>query len=256
MKTACAGIFLVALLATQAAAFSQTEFHLQYGKLKNPFSAAAHPTFVFTVQQAAAWKWGESFFFIDYLNDDTRDGFNDRDFYGEWYPTLSFGKLANRELRVGPIRDFALIAGVNLGGDANVVKYLPGLRASWDLPGFLFLNTDLTAYIDANTGGVGGGAPQEDNSFMVDVSWALPFSVGTQSLAIVGHAEYLGRRTDKSGRTVKGSILAQPQFTWDLGKALGAPHQLMVGIEYQYWLNKLGTDEDESTAQLLVVWRL
>ena len=30
----------------------------------------------------------------------------------------------------------------------------------------------------------------------------------------------------------------------------------MVGIEYQYWLNKLGTDEDESTAQLLVVWRL
>ena len=277
MKTACAGIFLVALLVTEATAFSQTEFHLQYGKHKNPFSAATHPTFVFTVQQAAAWKWGESFFFIDYLNDDTRDGFNDRDFYGEWYPTLSFGKLANRELRVGPIRDFALIAGVNLGGDANVVKYLPGLRASWDLPGFLFLNTDLTAYIDANTGvadgdapqadnsfmvddantGVADGdAPQADNSFMVDVSWALPFSVGTQSLAIVGHAEYLGRRTNEFGDTVKGSILAQPQFTWDLGKALGAPHQLMVGIEYQYWLNKLGTDEDESTAQLLVVWRL
>ena len=42
MKTAFAGIFLVALLATQAAAFSQTEFHLQYGKHKNPFSATAH----------------------------------------------------------------------------------------------------------------------------------------------------------------------------------------------------------------------
>ena len=51
-------------------------------------------------------------------------------------------------------------------------------------------------------------------------------------------------------------MLAQPQFTWDLGQAIGAPQQLMVGIEYQYWLNKLGTDEDESTAQLLVVWRL
>ena len=258
MKTACAGIFLSALLATSAAAFSQTEFHLQYGDHKNPFLGNSHETFVFTVQQAAAWKWGESFFFIDYLNDDDRDrfNFNDRDFYGEWYPTLSFGKLANRELRVGPIRDFALIAGVNLGGDANVVKYLPGLRAAWDLPGFLFLNTDLTAYIDANTGVAGGGAPQTDNSFMVDVSWALPFDVGNQSLAIVGHAEYLGALTDEFGETVKGSMLAQPQFTWDVGKALGAPHQLMVGIEYQLWLNKLGTDEDESAAQLLLVWRL
>ncbi len=261
MKTACAGIFLVALLATYAAAFSQTEFHLQYGKHKNPFSAVARQTFVFTVQQATGWKWGDSFFFIDYLNDDTRDGFNDRDFYGEWYPTLSFGKLANKELRVGPIRDFALIAGVNVGGDANVVKYLPGLRASWDLPGFLFLNTDLMAYIDANTGVAGGGAPQTDapqtdNSFILDVSWALPFNVGNQSLAIVGHAEYLGSRTDELGENVKGSMLAQPQFTWDLGKVIGAPHQLMVGIEYQYWLNKLGTDEDESTAQLLLVWRL
>lgn len=257
MKTVRASMFLIALLAAQTAAFSQTEFHLQYGKHKNPFSTAAHPTFVFTVQQAAGWKLGDSFFFIDYLNDDARDGFNDRDFYGEWYPTLSFGKLAGRELRVGPIRDFALIAGVNLGGDANVVKYLPGLRASWDLPGFLFLNTDLTAYIDANTGtGVAGDAPQTDNSFMLDVSWALPFNVGNQSLAIVGHAEYLGRRTNEFGETVKGSMLAQPQFTWDLGKALGVPDQLMVGIEYQYWLNKLGTDEDESTAQLLLVWRL
>ena len=59
-----------------------------------------------------------------------------------------------------------------------------------------------------------------------------------------------------SVKIVKDSILAQPQFTWDLGKVVGAPNQFMVGIEYQYWLNKLGTDEDESTAQLLVVWRL
>ena len=75
MKTAFAGIFSVALLATQAAAFSQTEFHLQYGKHKNPFSAATQQTFVFTVQQAAGWKLGDSFFFIDYLDDDERGRF-------------------------------------------------------------------------------------------------------------------------------------------------------------------------------------
>ena len=250
MKTACATILAVALLAIETAAFSQTEFHLQYGQHKNPFSATEHQTFVFTVQQVAEWKWGDSFFFIDYLSDETRDGFNDRDFYGEWYPTLSLGKLSGSKLRLGPIRDVALIAGVNVGGDTDVLKYTPGLRAAWDLPGFLFVNTDLTAYIDANAGGP-GAAPKTDDSFVFDVSWALPVRVGSQSLAFTGHAEYVG-----SHSSLKGSTLAQPQFTWDLGQALGAPQQLMVGIEYQYWHNKLGTDADESTAQLLVIWRL
>ncbi len=81
---------------------------------------------------------------------------------------------------------------------------------------------------------------------MFDVSWAFPFEVGGQSLSVAGHAEYLGRSTDELGREVKGSILTQPQFTWDLGRViLGAPHLLMAGIEYQY----------ESIAQLLLVWR-
>ena len=64
--------------------------------------------------------------------------FNDRDFYAEWYPTLSLAKLSGQALRLGPMTDCALVAGVNAGGDAGVVKYLPGLRVSWDLPWFLF----------------------------------------------------------------------------------------------------------------------
>ena len=43
---------------------------------------------------------------------------------------------------------------------------------------------------------------------------------------------------------------------WDLGKALSQkPEQLFVGVEYQYWNNKLGTDVDESAVQFLGVWR-
>ncbi len=257
LNTAWAGIVTAALLATRTTTPAQTEFHLQYGQLGNPFSEADHQTVVFTVQQFSEWKFGDSFFFVDYLDDGACDGFNDRDFYGEWYPTLSLGKLWKKERQSGPIRDFSLIGGVNAGGDAKVLKYLPGLRISWDLPGFLFLNTDLTAYIDDNTGLLGGGAPKTDNSFMFDVSWALPFDLGQQSFAIFGHAEYLGSRENELGQRVEGSILAQPQFLWDLGKAMaGTPQKLMVGIEYQYWLNKLGTSWDESVAQLLLVWRL
>ena len=56
---------------------------------------------------------------------------------------------------------------------------------------------------------------------------------------------------------VKGWILAQPQLGWDIGKALaGRPNQLFLGIEYQYWWNKLGVDDDDNVAQLWVMWRL
>ena len=255
MKTAFAALAALGL-ATGSAAPAQGEFHLQYGELLNPFSGTGESTLVLTFQRASGWQLGDSFVFVDYLDDGSEDGFNDREFYGEWYPTLSLGKLAGQPLRLGPMADLSLVAGINAGGDGKVLKYLPGLRASWDMPGFLFLNTDVTAYIDANAGVAAGGPPETGNSFMLDVSWALPLEVGGQYLAIAGHAEYVGGSTDELGGEVRGWILAQPQFTWDLGRTfIGAPGRLLAGIEYQYWRNKLGTDQEESTAQLLLVWR-
>ena len=257
MKTMYAGIWVVVLLTAPTAAVAQAEFHLQYGAHLNPFSGSHHGTLVFTVQNASTWKLGDSFFFVDYIDDGGSDGFNDRDFYTEWYPTLSFGKLAKKGIGAGPVRDFALVAGVNAGGDARVLKYLPGVRASWNVPGFVFLNTYLTAYIDDNTGVDGGGAPKTGNSFMFDVSWLLPVDVATQSFLFRGHAEYIGGRSNEFGEDVNGSILAQPQVVWDAGKAIaGEANQLMIGVEFQFWRNKLGTDQDEVIAQMLVVWRL
>ena len=247
------GVCLV--LASAAVAAAQVEFHYQYGKLANPFSGAREDTSILTVQHATGWRFGDSFFFLDILDDGYRDGFNDKDLYGEWYPTLSLGKVSGRKFQLGPIRDIAVIGGVNFGADANVFKYLPGVQASWKVPGFAFLNTDLTAYIDGNSGAEGGGAPRTSNSFMFDVSWALPFQLGGQSFLMGGHAEYIGGSRNEFGNRVKGWVLAQPQLTWDLGAMFGAANHLLVGIEYQYWRNKLGAEEDENAPQLLVIWR-
>ena len=54
----------------------------------------------------------------------------------------------------------------------------------------------------------------------------------------------------------EGWILAQPQLRFDLGEAIGGEAgNFFVGIEYQYWQNKLGVkDQDESTVQLQTVW--
>ena len=247
---------IACILLQPTAVIAQTSFQFQYGKLTNPFSGAVEYTSILTVQQAAQWRYGDSFFFIDFLEDGVPDGFNDKNFYGEWYPTLSIGKLTDTEFSLGPIRDISIIAGFNADSDANVLKYLPGVRASWNVPGFFFVNTVLTALIDASSG-TAHGAPTTSNSFVFDISWGTAFGTGGQSFGFFGHAEYIGSRTNEFGDEVKSWILAQPQLTWDLSKAInGEGKKLFVGIEYQYWWNKLGTTTTENVVQLLVVWQL
>lgn len=240
-----------------APASAQLELHYQRGSILNPFSAASEPTHIFTLQHAGGWRAGGSFFFLDYSTDGVADGFNDRDLYGEWYPTLSLGSLAEGGLGFGPVNDVRLVAGVNLGIQSKVVKYVPGVELGWDVPGFIFVNTILGGFIDASSGLEADGAPSTGDSFNIDVSWLSVFQLGSQSFSFTGHAEYMGAITDELGNDYPGSILAQPQFRWDLGQALtGGANVLHVGVEYQLWTNKLGTTRDESVVQLLVVWQL
>ncbi len=247
------GIILVTLVALPSAA--QTDFAWQFGKLVNPFSQDGYKatTSILTFQNASGWKYGGSFFFIDFIDDVEDDGFNDKEFYGEWYPTLSLSKVSGKEIKVGALRDVSLIGGINFDGDADILKILPGVQFSWSVPGFIFLNTDFTAMIDASDGLAKGGAPKtSDVGFMFDVSWLIPFKVGSASFACAGHAEFISGVTDETGYEVKSWILAQPQFTVDVT----GDGMLHAGVEFQYWGNKLGSSNDEIAPQLLLVWRM
>ena len=114
------------------------------------------------------------------------------------------------------------------------------------------------AYQDHSVGVAGGGAPSESDSFIVDVNALYPFTIGVQQFQLTGHIEYVDARNNEFGGEVASWVLAQPQLRWDLGHALwNVENQLFVGIEYQYWRNKLGeSGTRESEAQLLIVWQL
>lgn len=245
--------------SAQAAVWSTNEVHYQYGLLKAPtFAGGAEAnTNILTFQHASGWKYVDLFFFVDAINDNQVDGFNDSDVYGELYLAGGIGKLLGRDSGFGPFKDIGWVLGYNYGHDAKVRKYLPGVRLYWDVPGFAFLNTDVTAYIDDNQGVAAGGAPRETDSYMVDVSWAYPIKIGNQNFSIEGHAEYVNGRTNEFGAPVANWVLVQPQFRWDAGKAFwGKEDQFYLGVEYQHWVNKLGDENtDESTAQFLAVWR-
>lgn len=236
-----------------AADWSSTEIQLQRGELDTAYVGGKEWTSIVTFQHASGWKYGDNFFFFDAIKTD-----GGSEVYGEFYPNFSLGKISGNDLSVGPIRDFGVLAGVNFAPEAGMLKYLPGLRLALDLPGFAFANLDMTAYIDSSDGLANGGIPAEDDSYMVDFNWAYPFKIGSTSWSIEGHAEYIGERNNETGGKTPHHILAQPQIRMDLGEQLfGTPDQLFVGIEYQYWKNKLGDlNTDESVVQALLVWRL
>ncbi|MCP3962220.1 MAG: nucleoside-binding protein [bacterium] len=236
-------------LPAQAAIWSNTELHIQFGTLDTPTFAGGgeKDTKIFTFQHASGWKYGDNFFFFDVIDADG-SGFNDLEIYGEWYPYFSLGKMSGKKVGGGKIKDIRVITGLNYSADANVLKYLPGIGLSMDFKGFAFFNIDITAYIDASDGVSSGGAPAEDDSFMIDLNWARPFKEG--KFSIEGHIEYIGERTNEFGGEVSEWVLAQPQFRFY------PMENLAIGIEYQYWMNKLGDSEtDESAVQALLVWK-
>jgi hypothetical protein len=158
-------------------------------------------TAIITLQHASGWAFGDVFFFVDFLDAQTNEkyDFNNKDAYGEAYFNFSSSKIAGISYGDSILRDIGVIGGVNFDADADVLKFLPGIRLSWNIPGFAFLNTDFTAYIDANEGVSGGGAPKEDDSFMIDVNWAYPIEIGGQKFSIEGHAEYIDSRDNEFG---------------------------------------------------------
>ena len=230
--------------------WSVNEVHLQYGVLDVPSFAGGGDSrhLIYTLQHASGWKYGDSFVFVDLL-DAQSQGFQDNDAYGEAYTNLSFSKLSGNELGSGLIADFGLLLGINAGADAKVRKYLPGFRLALNLPGFSFANLDFMAYIDDSQGVRSGGAPKEEDSFLIDFNFARPFRIGEAQLSLEGHLEYAGGRDNEFGQRQASWVLFQPQIRWR------ANEHFSVGLELQYWRNKLGDPlTDEKTVQALLVW--
>lgn len=247
------GTVVIALLwctSGQAAEWSNPEFQLQIGDLDVPSFAGGGSAdhVIYTLQHASGWKYGDNFFFVDVL-DSRHPDFQDFDLYSEMYANLSLGKIRGKAIRAGPVADVGLIGGFNWAADANVRKYVAGIRLSLDLEGFAFANVDVAALIDDSEGFASGGAPAEDDAVLVDFNFARPFKIGEAEFSIEGHIEYVGERTNEFGGTVKSWVLAQPQLQWHLND------RIALGIEYQFWMNKLGDgDTDENTVQALLVW--
>ena len=127
----------VLLQPAYALDWSRTELHFQYGNLAVPTFAGGGDAehFIYTLQHASGWKYGDNYFFVDTL-DARNSEFQDFDTYGEWYANLSLGKITGRKIGAGIVSDVGVILGFNWARKPGIKKYLPGLRLSLDLGGF------------------------------------------------------------------------------------------------------------------------
>jgi hypothetical protein len=235
--------------------FSVTEAQFLMGRLKNPFTGTNSWTPIVTIQHFSTNPLGDLYFFIDFENDGGKDGYQDRDAYGEFYAYFSSAKILGLTYG-GPVRDIGLTAGVNAGVESHFRAYVPGAYVDWNVPGFLAFRTLFTAYIDDSSGRF-GKAGKTDNSWQATLVWAYPFEIGNQLFSFEGFAEYTPRsRNYTYGTKLHDWILAEPQLRWDAGNAIwGEKGRFYLGTEYHYWRNKLGTKADESRFQGLAVVR-
>ncbi|MFI8480772.1 outer membrane protein OmpK [Pseudomonas sp. NPDC078700] len=187
-------------------------------------------------EHASGWSFGDLFFFVDGItyNSAERNGAGDAStFYGEFAPRLSFGKMFNTKLEFGPVKDVLLAMTYEFGED-DTESYLIGPGFDLAIPGFDYFQ--INTYLRTTDGDRDG-----DNVWQITPVWSYTIPVGNSDILIDGYMDWVVDNDD----SYHANLHFNPQVKYDLGKALSwGEKQLYVGIEYDYWKDKYGIDND------------
>lgn len=205
-----------------------------------------------TFEHASGWSAGDLFVFVDsiHFNGDVAD---DSSLYGEISPRLSFSKLRDAPLQFGPVKDVLLAATYEFGED-DVEAWLLGPGFDLDIPGFDYFSLNI---YQRQTRGKRDG----DGVWQFTPVWSYTVALGRSDLLIDGYMDWVV----DNDKGYHANLHFNPQIKYDLGKALSwGDKQFYVGIEYDYWKNKFGIDDnsflgdtllggtDQNTASLLL----
>jgi len=238
-KTATAAVALALGVSagTQAAVWSSTKVELLYGyDYKRGPGFAEVDEAIFTIANASGLTWGDSFFFSDVTDFDDRDGTSAN--HMEFGPRLSLLRtFGDGQWKEGPIKDIYAIVQIDYDNNPFSNKWtgMGGASVDWNVPGFRFVKTHVQYRDDPTKSG---------SSIQFNLVWNKGFKVGEQNFSFEGFLDW----TSSEGNG-ESNLLTQPQLLWHANK------HIAVGIEYQYWQNRLGIDGlDEKAPQLMVRW--
>ncbi|MEX6504063.1 outer membrane protein OmpK [Pseudomonas zhanjiangensis] len=197
-----------------------------------------------TFEHASGWNVGDLFFFVDGIkyNGEASNGAGDgHTFYGELSPRLSLGKLSGSPLAFGPVKDVLLAMTYEFGED-DVESYLIGPAIDLALPGFDYFQ--LNTYLRSTDGKRDG-----EGVWQITPVWSYTIAAGKSDIVIDGFMDWVVDNDD----SYHANLHFNPQIKYDLGKALNwGEKQLYVGIEYDYWKDKYGIDNDSFLGDVIL----
>ncbi|MBR9830465.1 MAG: hypothetical protein GYB41_17840 [Oceanospirillales bacterium] len=262
MKQLSKRVFTISALALavsatpqlSAATWSDTYIGYRYGtEFTEPNNDRDIERHILQLTHASGYAYGQNFFNLDVLQSDENDPANgsapgEGDGALEAYLTyrhqLHLGKVFDKDLSFGPVKEVALSAGFDLDTKNTAVAprkqlLLVGPTLKFDVPkGFL----DFSVFYahERNHNGL-RPAGQRDITFndytVYNVVWGLPFQAGPVPMKFQGFANY----NTAKGQGTDDEILARPSLMVDVGQlAFDKSNTLWAGIGYEYWNNKFG----------------
>jgi len=227
--------------------FSDSSISVLYSDDYQAFGKQKRTDTYFTFENATGHNWGSTFFFIDrnqgHGKDSQGNDWGD-DLYGEFAPDMNLSWALGKDLSVGSvIKDFTLGGQYEFGGGTDVNNYMFGPGIVWNVPGMQYFKTSFYRVWNSET----------DDDYQTTVVWGMPMEFGATRILFDGYIDWSSAADDH-----ESDFHFNPQLKLDIGNYFNAPSVLYAGIEYSYWNNKYGLNEDvmdtESAVSALVKW--
>ena len=162
---------------------------------------------------------------------------------------LPAGRILDKPLAFGPVRDLGLLAGIDLTKKDTLFAprkraWMLGPVVKFDVPGYL--DVGLLYYSERNHKGIPRTPHPDiefDGTWLLNANWAIPFQAGPLPAVFQGLFNRLDEKgKDFNDRQTAGETLLRTAVMFDIGQRLGAtPRSFMAGIGYEWWKNKYGT---------------
>ncbi len=257
LKAVGAACLLAAVPASgQAATWSDTFVGYRYGtEFREPTNTRAVEKHVLQLTHASGYSVGQNFINVDMLQSDKADPASGStngatEFYLTYRHQVHLGKLLDKRLAFGPVKEVAITAGFDL--NTKNTRFAPrkrllvvGPTLKFDVPGFL--DVSLLYGKEWNHCGLGAPAcPRSDISFdpqwIISAAWGIPFSAGSVPLKFQG---FINVNSDKgrdyAGVKTRTETLMRAALMVDVGQmAWGSKNTFLMGVGYEYWRNKFG----------------
>ncbi len=249
---ALAGTVSLAHAATWSDSFLGYRYGTQFHEPSNTKDVRKH---VLQYSQASGYAFGQNFVNLDILQSDKNDPSSGGDtgateFYLTYRHQLHLGKLLERDLSFGPVKEVAFTAGFDLNTKNTTFAprkrlLVAGPTLKFNVPNNGFFDLSLLAGKEWNHCGLGSCTDHEhgfDNQLILSAAWGLPFQAGPVPLKFQGFINYnTDKGKDYAGVKTEAETLMRTSLMVDVGQmAAGRKNTLLVGVGYEMWLNKFG----------------